>query len=72
MSYMGTKQVARLLGVKPSGLSSAVWAGRVHEPQRGPGGAFLWTRADVERAAHSLHVPVPDVFRADKGAVDGN
>ena len=50
-SFVSTKQTALMLGIKPGRLSMAVWDGRIAEPQRGPGGDFLWTDEDVARAA---------------------
>ena len=54
MRYRGTREVARALGVSHSRLARAVWAGKVREPERGPGGAFLWTDEDIERASWAL------------------
>jgi len=51
---LSTKEAARRLGVSPSRLSRAVWAGNVQEPTRGPGGAFCWTAEDLERASWAL------------------
>lgn len=63
MGYRSTKQVAGILGVKLSLLSRATWEGRVPEPQRGPGGAFLWTDDDIRKASWALlrhGVDLPD------------
>jgi hypothetical protein len=54
MGYRSTLQVAKLLGFNPSRLSRAVWDGRLTPPARAPGGAFLWTAEDVERASWLL------------------
>jgi hypothetical protein len=54
MSYMSTPEVARLLGLNPSRLARAVWAGRIDAPERGPGGAFYWTRRNIEQASWVL------------------
>ena len=54
MSYMSTREVARALGLNPSRLARAVWAGRIEAPARGPGGAFYWTEADIRRASWAL------------------
>lgn len=52
--YLSTREVATLLGVNVSRLSTAVWAGRIAEPPRGPGNAFLWGPEDIERASWVL------------------
>ena len=54
MGIMGTRDVARRLGISASRLARAVWDGRISPPLRGPGGAFLWTLDDVERASWAL------------------
>ena len=54
MSYYSTKKVAKLLGINTSRLARAVWDERFTPPQKGPGGNFLWTNADIERASWSL------------------
>jgi hypothetical protein len=54
MTFHSTRDVAKLLGITSSRLSRAVWTRRVDEPQRGPGGAFFWTEADIRRAAWAL------------------
>lgn len=54
MEYLATRHVARLLGVSVSLLTKAVWDGRVDPPQKSPSGNFLWTGADIERAAWAL------------------
>jgi len=64
MSYKGTREVARLLGVNPSRLARAVWDGRLQAPARAPSGAFLWTEDDIRRASwailgHDLDDPGP-------------
>lgn len=54
MHYRSTREVARMLGVNPSRLARAIWDGRLDPPTRAPGGAFLWTARDVERASWLL------------------
>ena len=51
---IGTKEAAAMLGVRPGTLTRAVWEGRIQSPTKGPGGAFLWTDEDVERASWAL------------------
>ena len=48
---LGTRQAAKVLGVKPTTLSRAVWDGRLQQPVRAPGGAFIWSDEDLRRAA---------------------
>jgi len=58
-----TREAAALLGVSPSLLSRAVWDGKFTAPDKGPGGAFLWTLADLERASWALrHRNIDDVL----------
>jgi hypothetical protein len=52
--YRSTREVARLLGVRPSKLARALWDGRLEPPTKAPGGAFLWTDQDIERASWLL------------------
>jgi len=54
MDYRSTREVARMLGVNPSRLARAIWDGRLDAPAKAPGGAFLWTPRDVERASWLL------------------
>lgn len=61
---ISTQAAARRLGVNPSALSRAVWAGRVSEPARSPVGTFMWTEADLRCAAWVLlHRDLEDVLR---------
>ena len=53
-NMMGTKQAAVRLGIRPGTLTRAVWDGRVSQPTKGPGGAFVWTEEDLRRAAWAL------------------
>ena len=52
--FMGTRQVAALLGVRPSTLAKAIWDGRVPAPAKAPSGAYMWRRADIEHASWRL------------------
>jgi hypothetical protein len=54
MRFFGTREVAKLLGVTPGAILQAVWHGRLDPPQKGPGGAFLWTVSDINRASWLL------------------
>lgn len=56
MEYKSTRQVSKILNVNPATLSTAVWSGRVPEPEKGPGGSFLWTDADIQRAARYFNI----------------
>jgi hypothetical protein len=51
---IGTRQAAVILGVRPGTLTRAVWEGRLEPPAKGPGGAYVWTEADLRRAAWAL------------------
>jgi hypothetical protein len=54
MDVRSTREVAKLLDVRPGTLTRAVWEGRVPAPTKGPGGAFLWTEKDIHRASWVL------------------
>jgi len=49
-----TKQVAHFLKVKPDTLCRAVWQDKVDAPEKMPGGAFGWTKNDINRASWVL------------------
>jgi len=51
---IGTKQAAAMLGVRPGTLTRAIWEGRIPPPTKGPGGAYVWSRLDIERASWVL------------------
>ncbi len=59
-NFIGTKQVAAMLGVNLSTLTRAVWDGRIMEPQRGPGGCYIWSDADIHRAAREFNVKLTE------------
>jgi hypothetical protein len=61
---IGTKQAAAILGLRPGTLTRAVWEGRLTPPAKAPGGAYVWTEADLRRAAWAL-------LRRDLGDVMG-
>lgn len=50
MEYKSTVEVGRLLGVRPDRINRLVWIGELKPPAKGPGGSFLWTQEDIERA----------------------
>lgn len=55
MEYpLSSIEVSRLLGVNPSRLGRAVWAGRIPQPLRTHSGAFIWREDDVRRACWVL------------------
>jgi hypothetical protein len=69
MDLRSTRDVARLLRIGVSRLARAVWEGRIDPPAKGPGGAYLWTRRDIERASWALrHRSADDVLPAEGGA----
>lgn len=51
---IGTRQAAAIIGVRPSTLAKAIWDNRLAPPSRGPGGAYIWTEADLRRAARVM------------------
>jgi len=68
MELRSTRDVARLLGISVSRLARAVWEGRVNAPMKGPGGAYLWNRQDIERASWVLRRrSADDVLPAEGG-----
>jgi hypothetical protein len=64
--FLNTRSAAAELGVGADRLSRAVWAGRLGEPMRGPGGCFLWQEADLERAAWVLCRRALEDIRAER------
>jgi hypothetical protein len=54
MRYRSSRDAALLLGISPSRLARAIWDRRLDPPERGPGGAFLWDDADIQRASWLL------------------
>jgi hypothetical protein len=68
MTLRSTRDVARLLGIGTSRLSKAVWDGRVPAPEKGPGGAYFWSDADLERASRLFrHRGAEDLLGEEKG-----
>ena len=68
MAFRSTRDVARLLGIGTSRLSRAVWDGRLPAPEKGPGGAYFWNDADVERASwHFRRRGAGDVLAEEGG-----
>ena len=55
-AFFGTRQVAILLGIRPSALNQAVWDTRIPTPAKGPTGAYQWGPDDIARAAKAFHV----------------
>jgi len=49
-----TREVAQVLGLRPARLGQIIWDGRLPAPAKGPGGAFLWSPEDAERAAWAV------------------
>ena len=54
MQYRSTRDVGKLLGVSPLTLIKAAWCGRINPPEKGPGGAYMWTEQDIEHASWIL------------------
>ena len=51
---ISTKQAATILGVKPGTLTRAIYEDRILPPEKGPGGAFVWTDANLRQASWVL------------------
>ena len=51
---IGTRQAATILGVRPGTLSRAMWEGRFTPPAKVPGGAYVWTEADLQQASQAM------------------
>jgi hypothetical protein len=67
MRVIGTKEAAGVLGISISRLQQAIWKERFQPPEKGPGGVYLWTQMDLERASWALlHRP----FENQKGATN--
>ncbi len=65
---IGTKQAAAILGVRPGTLTRAIWEGRIPAPAKGPGGAYVWSRRDIERASWVLrHCSAANVLPEERG-----
>jgi hypothetical protein len=63
MPYRSTREVAILLGLRPSNITRALWEGRITPPMKGPSGAYLWIEADIQRASWVLrHRDADDVL----------
>jgi hypothetical protein len=70
---IGTKQAAARLGLRPGTLTRAVWEGRIQPPAKGPGGAYIWTEADLRRASWTLlGRDLDDAASTRKERVDDN
>jgi len=63
---IGTKEAARILGLRPGTLLKAIWEGRLREPVRGPGKAFIWSDDDLRRAAWLLRHKDLDAVLAER------
>ncbi len=51
---MSTIQVAKLLDVPIHALHQAITNNRMRPPDKGPGGNFIWTTEDIERASWAI------------------
>ena len=52
--FYSTRDVAKILGIRPDNLSRIIWLGRLDPPTKSPSGDFLWTERDIERASWVL------------------
>lgn len=71
MQVISTRDAARLLEVHPAKLSRMIWDGRLPEPTRGPARAFIWSEADLARAARLLGRPAPVTNKGATGPTGG-
>ena len=55
MRFYSTRQVSKILKVRPNTINVAIWNNVFDPPEKGPGGAYLWQKRDVERAAWAMH-----------------
>lgn len=46
---IGTREIAKLVGVKPGRILSAIWQGRIDAPQQDGSSRYLWKLSDVEK-----------------------
>ena len=51
---IGTKEAAAILGVQPGRLVKAIWENRITQPTKGPGGNFIWSKANLRQASWVL------------------
>jgi hypothetical protein len=63
---IGTKEAARILGVRPGTLLKSIWESRLPEPIRGPGKAFIWSNDDLRRASWLLRRKDLDAVLAER------
>ncbi len=49
-----TREVGKLLSIPPSRLTLAIWDNRFSPPDKDSSGRYIWTDADIRRAAHVL------------------
>lgn len=66
MEFYSTRQVAKILGIKPDILSKAIWQDKVSAPQKSPSGNFLWTTEDINRASWVLLHKAYEISKGDK------
>jgi hypothetical protein len=65
MNVYSTKDVAELLNLPVHCLSQAVWRNKVEAPAKGPGGAYMWSLDDIERASWALRrKSADDIFES--------
>ncbi len=49
-----TRETGSLLKIPPSRLTLAIWDNRFAPPKKDSSGRYVWTDADIRRAAHVL------------------
>lgn len=70
MTFLSTRQVARLLGIEIHKLTNALWTGKVVPPPKSPSGSFLWTAHDTQRASWALRHRSADFELGESGAFE--
>ena len=58
MKYYSTRDVGKIVEIKPGLINKAIWDGTVDPPQKSPSGSYLWTKGDIERLAWQLHLKI--------------
>lgn len=48
---MSTREMAKMINVKPGRILTAIWAGRLETPERDSGNRYIWRMEDAARLA---------------------
>jgi hypothetical protein len=52
--FYGTRQVAKMLGLRPDALTRHIWNGTVNPPAKSPGGDYLWDLKSINSCSWAL------------------